>query len=100
LAHIAFKGGYEQTLSLTLPDVAEGNWSPPPSVVTGLPPAAATLPITVDLWKYLACLGGLGIFAEWWIFGHKAMRTARRSKPVSIPQREAQGKREKELVSQ
>jgi len=100
LAHIAFKGGYEQTLSLTLPDVAEGNWSPPPSVVTGLPPAAATLPIAIDLWKYLVCLGGLGIFAEWWIFGRKAMRTARRSKPVSIPQREAQGKREKELVSQ
>lgn len=100
VAHIVSGGGYEQTLSLTLPDVAEGNWAPSPGIVTGLPPAAAALPIAIDLWKYLACLGGLGIFAEWWIFGRKAVRAARRPQPVSIPQREAQGKREEELISQ
>jgi hypothetical protein len=61
-------GDRETVLSLTLPDVARDLWNPP-KVATGLPPVARYLPTSTDLWKFLACLGGLGLLAEWYLFG-------------------------------
>lgn len=58
----------ERVLSLTLPDVARGVWTPD-KVADGLPPASRYLSSSTDLWKFLACLGGLGLLAEWYLFG-------------------------------
>ncbi len=100
VVHVISGDDYERTLSLTLPDVGEGNWAPPANAATGLSPAASTLPTSIDLWKWLACLGGLGIFAEWWLFGRNRMTVRPRSKTTSPLQSNAAPKREKELVSQ
>lgn len=58
----------ERVLSLTLPDVAHDRWDPA-KVANGVPSAATYLPTSTDLWKFLACLGGLGLIAEWYLFG-------------------------------
>ncbi|MFL6449214.1 MAG: vWA domain-containing protein [Bryobacteraceae bacterium] len=58
----------ERVLSLTLPDVARDLWTPA-KVATGLPATANYLPSSTDLWKFLACVGGLGLLAEWYLFG-------------------------------
>ncbi len=68
MIRIATGGDRERILSLTLPDVARDLWTPA-KVATGLPPTATYLPTSTDLWKFLACLGGLGLLAEWYLFG-------------------------------
>ncbi len=99
VVHIASNDGHERTLSFTLPDVGEGNWTPPASVPAGLPPPVSVLPTSIDLWKWLACLGGLGIFAEWWIFGRYRRKVMRRSPAVSTLKNKAASKRERELIA-
>ena len=99
MVHIASDNGHERTLSFTLPDVAEGKWTPPASVPAGLPPLVSMLPTSVDLWKWLACLGGLGIFAEWWIFGRYRRQVMRRAPAVSALKDKAAVKREREILT-
>ncbi|MFL6465540.1 MAG: vWA domain-containing protein [Bryobacteraceae bacterium] len=99
IVHVFSGDHHERTLSFTLPDVAEGKWTPPANVPADLPPPASALPASIDLWKWLACLGGLGIFAEWWIFGRNRPRVVRRPKVTSTFQSNAIPKRERELVS-
>jgi hypothetical protein len=76
-------GDHERILSLTLPDVARNLWTPP-KVATGLPSTSSYLPTSTDLWKFLACLGGLGLLAEWYLFGGGRRQTLarRQSSPV------------------
>jgi len=61
----------ERILSLTLPDVAELQWTPPAEVGREVPPASAMLPAAVDLWKWLATAGALCLLAEWILFGRQ-----------------------------
>lgn len=62
-------GGRESVLSLTLPEVPVFTWKPPTAAQQGMPPVSALSPSPLDLWKWLAVLGGLGLLAEWLFFG-------------------------------
>ncbi len=92
----------ERVLSLTLPDVARDTWAPV-KVATGLPASATYLPTSTDLWKFLACLGGLGLLAEWYLFGggRRPSITKSRSPRVGLSTAPGEGniERKEELVS-
>jgi Aerotolerance regulator N-terminal/von Willebrand factor type A domain len=91
----------ERVLSLTLPDVPRGRWDAR-QVPDGLPAPATYLATSTDLWKFLACLGGLGLLAEWYLFGGgrrvSVFRTpaSRRGTRASV---ENQAERTADLVS-
>ena len=74
-------GDRERILSLTLPDVAGFEWKPPGNAASGLPPATGFTQGAVDLWKWLAVLGGLGLLVEWILFGGSYI--LRRHKTIS-----------------
>ena len=88
---------HERTLSLTLPDIAEGEWKLPANVAEGLPPAGEFHRNAVDLWKALALLGGLGLLLEWLLFGRKRIVYKLRSGKRTPSSRSAA--RERELVA-
>ena len=88
----------ERVLSLTLPDVVRDQWKPE-KVTTGLPYRWNFISTATDLWKLLACLGGLGLAAEWFLFGGGRVRKA--SKQVYSGSRKTSTVQVKEeLVSQ
>jgi hypothetical protein len=62
-------GDRETVYSLTLPDVAEATWRPPANVRKGVPRVAELEAPPQDLWPWLAALGGLGLLADWLLFG-------------------------------
>ncbi len=62
-------GDRELVYSLTLPDVAEAAWKPPQGVRRGIPRASARSITAIDLWPWLAVLGGLGLLIDWLLFG-------------------------------
>ncbi len=64
-------GDREMVYSLTLPQVAEAVWSPPPDVRRGLPRGYPAQAVTTDLWKWLAIAGALGLLLEWILFGRR-----------------------------
>jgi hypothetical protein len=74
----------ERIYSFTLPEVAEKQWKPPAAAAEGLPAPASMLPTAFDLWQWLALLGGVGLFAEWILFGRRRKR-ARTAKGASQP---------------
>jgi VWA domain-containing protein/aerotolerance regulator-like protein len=96
IVHIT-SGDRERVLSLTLPDLAEFEWKPPRGAASGLPSAATVTQGAVDLWKWLAVLGGLGLLSEWILFGGSYL--LRRGKPISRRPGLKSPQREKELVS-
>jgi von Willebrand factor type A domain/Aerotolerance regulator N-terminal len=96
IVHIT-SGDRERVLSLTLPDIAEFEWKPPGNTASGLPPAVRFTRETVDLWKWLAVLGGLGLLVEWILFGKSYI--FRRRKPISPRPSLKSPQRERELVS-
>jgi hypothetical protein len=61
----------ERVLSLTLPDVAESEWTPPGRWARGLPTAVRLAPAAVDLWKWLALAGAACLLAEWLRYGRR-----------------------------
>jgi hypothetical protein len=73
----------ERIYSFTLPEVADKQWTPPASVAEGLPAPSSISPSAVDLWQWLALLGGFGLLAEWLGFGRrrKQARAATKSAP-------------------
>jgi hypothetical protein len=58
----------EQVYSLTLPEVGETVWQPPASARRGVP-ARVTEASARDMWPLLALLGGIGLLAEWLMYG-------------------------------
>jgi len=50
-------------------------------VPEGLPPPGSMLPTAFDLWQWLALLGGLGLFAEWILFGRRRKQARSARKP-------------------
>jgi hypothetical protein len=77
----------ERVLSITLPDVASFEWKPPANAVTGLPGRSSFAPKAIDLWKWLAVLGALGLFAEWMLFGRRRAPISRLPATGSRPER-------------
>jgi hypothetical protein len=87
----------ERVLSLTLPDIAGFEWKPPKGATSGLPSRARLTPDAVDLWKWLAVLGGLGLVAEWILFGSSYI--LKRGKPIVTVRGFKTPERGRELVS-
>jgi hypothetical protein len=87
----------QRTLSAVLPEVPTMAWTPPANALSGLPPSARFTPGAADVWRVLAVLGGLGLFAEWTLFGRqrKFRRRARDGSsrgPSTTPERELAAK--------
>jgi hypothetical protein len=62
-------GDREMVYSLTLPDVGEAVWRVPASVHKGIPRAILGDAAPRDLWPWLALLGGIGLLADWLLYG-------------------------------
>jgi hypothetical protein len=88
-------GDRETVYSLTLPDVAEATWHPPQGVRRGIPRASEQGTSVMDLWPWLAVLGGLGLLIDWLLFGRsrairlRAARMASRAVFGKAPWRKA-----------
>ncbi len=68
-------GDRETVYSLTLPDVGEAAWKPPPGVRRGIPRAAEASDTGIDVWPWLALGGGAGLLIDWLLFGRsRALR--------------------------
>jgi hypothetical protein len=74
-------GQRELVYSLTLPEVASAAWTVPAGVALGVPESIEGGPASRDLWQWLAILGGLGLLAEWILFG-RARRLFRARTPA------------------
>ncbi|MBZ5609076.1 MAG: VWA domain-containing protein [Acidobacteriia bacterium] len=61
-------GDRELVYSLTLPQPGDVVWKPA-NVRHGLPGRAPYEPASKDIWQWLALLGGLGLVADWILFG-------------------------------
>ncbi len=78
-------GDRERVYSLTLPDVGDSLWKPPQNVRKGIPRASETASTATDLWPWLAVLGGIGLLADWLLFGRSRAFRLRASKVISKP---------------
>ena len=54
----------EYMYALTLPQLWESRWDPPPTVHRGIPRFSVVLDHVTDVWPWLALLGGAGLLAE------------------------------------
>ena len=71
----------EFVFSLTLPQAGDVLWRPA-NARTGVPRRLPFQPNSRDIWQWLALLGGLGILADWLLFGRTVRRLAR-AKPAA-----------------
>ena len=62
-------GDREYQYSLTLPELWDSKWEPPADVHQGVPRFQQILESSSDLWPWLAIAGGLGLAAEWLLYG-------------------------------
>jgi len=62
-------GDREYLYSLTLPEMWDTKWTPPADVHAGIPRFAQIIDTSRDLWPWLALAGGLGLLAEWLMYG-------------------------------
>jgi hypothetical protein len=84
----------ESVLSLTLPGVGEFTWKPPADAPHSIPARTLLGASSLDLWRWLALAGALGLLLEWLIYGRQRPWTIAR-----FTTRNAREKREeKELV--
>ncbi len=80
-------GDREFVYSLTLPQAGDVIWRPT-GVRTGVPRKLPFQSNSRDIWQWLALLGGLGILADWLLFGRPVRRLAR-ANPAATPWRKA-----------
>jgi Aerotolerance regulator N-terminal/von Willebrand factor type A domain len=98
VAHVV-TGQRERILSLVLPEVATQEWKIPAAVPRGLPGPSGGGAAAVDLWKMLACLGGLGFLLEWILFGRQRAIKLRPSSAAPVVRGGSpREQRERELV--
>ena len=76
-------GDRETVYSLTLPDVGDAAWKPPQSVRRGIPRASEAGAAAIDIWPWLAVLGGLGLLVDWLLFGRSRAFRLRAAKMVA-----------------
>ena len=62
-------GDREYLYSLTLPQLWESRWDPPPDIRHGVPRPSPVRDAAAELWPWLALAGGLGLLAEWLLYG-------------------------------
>jgi hypothetical protein len=62
-------GDREFVYALTLPQLWDVRWQPPANAKNGIPRVTAGISHYTELWQALALLGGLGLLAEWILFG-------------------------------
>jgi len=74
----------ETVYSLTLPELWEAKWEAPAGVKRGLPGFRPGAALSRDLWELLALLGGLGLLAEWLLFGRAEGRMRRLRARLSV----------------
>ncbi len=60
---------HEYVHSLTLPQVGEVRWGAPREARQGVPGSAGAGDASMELWYWLALLGGAGLLAEWFLYG-------------------------------
>ncbi|MEI9977280.1 MAG: BatA and WFA domain-containing protein [Ignavibacteriota bacterium] len=76
---------HEYMYALTLPQLWDSRWDPPPNTHRGIPRFNVVLEHVSDVWPWLALLGGAGLLAEWLMYGRfrmaqlGAQRVAQRS---------------------
>jgi hypothetical protein len=75
-------GDREYIYSLTLPELGETKWEPAASVRRGIPRSLPLSSTDHDIWPWLALAGGLGLLAEWFLFGR--FRRVAGSRPVLL----------------
>jgi hypothetical protein len=61
----------ESVLSLTLPGVGEFAWKPPENAPRSVPARTWLGASSIDLWRWLALAGALGLLLEWLIYGRQ-----------------------------
>ena len=70
-------GDRETVYSLTLPELWDAKWGAPAGVRRGLPGFRTATVLSRDLWELLALLGGVGLLAEWLLYGRSEGRMRR-----------------------
>jgi hypothetical protein len=85
-------GDREYIYSLTLPQLWDTKWEPPAEVRRGIPRPQPFAAPSAGLWPWLAVAGGIGLLAEWLLFGRFRRPTPRR---IAIRR---QSQRETEVV--
>jgi hypothetical protein len=76
-------GDREAVYSLTLPDVGETPWRIPAGVRKGVPRAVLAEAAPRDLWPWLAVLGGIGLLADWLLYGRSRAFRLRASRAMA-----------------
>ena len=74
----------ETVYSLTLPELWDAKWEAPAGVKRGLPGFRVATALSRDLWELLALLGGLGLLAEWLLYGRSEGRMRRLSARLAV----------------
>ena len=64
-------GNRETVFSLTLPDVGDVTWRPPADVARGVRRGLVESSSAPNPWPWLALAGGLGLLADWLLYGRK-----------------------------
>jgi len=75
-------GDREYLFSLTLPQLWDTKWEPPPDVPRGIPRFARLASSPGDVWQWLALLGALGLVVEWLLYGR--FRRSRSPRTISM----------------
>jgi hypothetical protein len=66
-------GDRETVYSVTLPDTGDVKWQPPAGVARGIGRTTVAAGSVPNPWPWLALLGGLGLLADWLLFGRNRM---------------------------
>jgi hypothetical protein len=66
-------GDHEYMYALTLPQLWDSRWEPPPNTHRGIPRFDAVLEHVSDIWPWLALVGGAGLLVEWLLYGRFRM---------------------------
>ena len=81
-------GDRETVFSLTLPDVGDITWRPPADVARGVRRGIVESSSAPNPWPWLALAGGLGLLADWLLYGRKQIvRLKPRAASLSLVER-------------
>jgi len=81
-------GDRERVYSLTLPDVGDTAWRPPASAARGIRRGTTAESAAPNPWPWLALAGGLGLFADWLLYGRsRIVRLTPRTASMSLVER-------------
>jgi hypothetical protein len=62
-------GDREYMYAMAIPEMWDSKWVPPADARQGIPHFSVVLDSTIEVWPWLAIAGGLGLLAEWIMFG-------------------------------